>query len=232
MLKIENITKAAIYSDEWQMQRRGKFTSSKIHCLMSERGLGTGAYSYIDQKLGEEMTGHTVSDEDDIEDENTAWGNQYEPKAIEQFHLRNKIQFLVTQKLIHAPNSRYSSTPDAIWVHGLASNQLEYNVSTLEVKCPRKFHRFNKLYRCNTPNDILKTESKYFWQVIDQMENCDSSIGYFAVYHPLYPENCNFKQIQFKKLELWDEFKFLKKRKSEAEQILLKWKKEFMETSA
>jgi hypothetical protein len=125
MLKKENISRVAIYSDEWQLQRRGKFTSSKIFCLMGERGLSSGAYTYIDQKLGEEMTGHCVSDEDDIEDENTAWGNQYEPEAIKQFQIKNKVEFLVTQKLIHAPNSRYSSTPDSIWVHGLASNQEE-----------------------------------------------------------------------------------------------------------
>jgi hypothetical protein len=226
MLKIENISKAKIYSEEWQMCRRGKFTSSRIHNLMAEKGLGTGAFSYIDQKLGEIMTGH-CTDEDDIEDENTAWGNTYEPKAIALFSFKNKVQFLASQKLIHAPDSHFSSTPDAIWVHGLASNEKEYNVSTLEVKCPRKFNRYNKLYRCKEPKDLLKVEPRYFWQVIDQMDNCDSAIGYFAIYHPLYPEQCNFKQIQFKKLELWDEFKKLKQRKAEAASLLLKWKEEF-----
>jgi putative phage-type endonuclease len=229
MLKKENISKAQIYTDDWQQCRRGKFTSSKISCLMGEKGLSSGAYTYIDQKLGEEMTGHVVSeDEMPLDDENTVWGNTYEPKAIELFHSKNKIQFLVTQKLIHAPNTRFSSTPDAIWVHGEASNQLEYNVSTLEVKCPRKFHRFNKLFRCKKPQDLLSAEPKYFWQVIDQMDNCDSAVGYFAVYHPLYPEGCNFRQIQFKKLELWDEFKKLKQRKTDAVNLLLQWKSEFV----
>ncbi len=227
MLKKENISQAKIYTDEWQMCRRGKFTSSKIHCLMSERGLGTGAFSYIDQKIGEEMTGHTVSDEDDIEDENTAWGNLNEPKAILHFHHLNKVNFLVSQRLIHAQNTRFSSTPDAIWVHGEALNQLEYNVSTLEVKCPRKFHRYNKLYRCKTPKDLFNVESRYYWQVLDQMDNCDSAIGYFAIYHPLYPVHCNFKQWQFKKLDLWDDFKKLKQRKNEAVELFIKWKAEF-----
>ncbi len=229
MLHKDNISQAQIYTDEWQQCRRGKFTSSKIHCLMTERGLGTGAHTYIDQKLGEEMTGHVVSEEETpLDDENTVWGNMYEPHAINKFHEVNKIQFLVTQKLIHAPNSRFSSTPDGIWVHGLASNQVEFNVSTLEVKCPRKFHRFNKLFRCKKPLDLLKTEPKYFWQVIDQMENCDSAVGYFAVYHPLYPEGCNFRQIRFKKLELWDEFKLLHKRKEEAVNLMMEWMKEFV----
>lgn len=228
MLKKDHITNAVIYSDEWQMMRRGKFTSSKIHCLMGDKGITDGGLTYIDQKLGEEMTGHSVSDEDDLEDENTAWGNMYEPKAIEIFHIKNNVQFLVTQKLIHAANTRFSSTPDAIWVHGEASNQLEYNVSTLEVKCPRKFHRFNKLFRCKTPTDLYKVDKKYFWQVIDQMDNCDSAVGYFGVYHPLYPEGCNWRQIQFKKIDLWDDFKKLKIRKTEAVNKLIEYKSAFI----
>jgi hypothetical protein len=228
MLKKDHISKAVIYSDEWQLIRRGKFTSSKISCLMSEKGLGAGAFSYIDQKLGELMTGHVVEEEEQVEDENTAWGNQYEPQAIAAFHERNKVQYLVTQRLIHAPDTHFSSTPDAIWVHGLSTNEVEYNVSTLEVKCPRKFHRYNKLYRCLTPQNLLKTDPRYFWQVLDQMDNCDSAVGYFAVYHPLYPADCNFRQIQFKKLELWDEFKRLRQRKQEAVALLQKWMGEFI----
>lgn len=229
MLHKDNISRAEIYTEEWQLCRRGKFTSSKIHCLMTDKGFGSGAFTYIDQKLGEEMTGHVVTEEEiPLDDENTVWGNMYEPHAISKFHELNNIEFLVTQRLIHAPNSRFSSTPDGIWVHGLASNQVEYNVSTLEVKCPRKFHRYNKLFRCKNPSDLLKTEPKYFWQVLDQMDNCDSAVGYFAVYHPLYPATCDFRQIQFRKLELWEEFKFLKKRKNDAVTVLLDWKKDFV----
>lgn len=228
MLLKANISKAKIYTGEWQMCRRGKFTSSKIHCLMGETGFTSGAYTYIDQKLGEEMTGHCVSDEDDIEDENTVWGNMYEPDAIKKFHLLNKVEFLASQVFIHAQNTRFSSTPDAVWIHGEAANELEYNVSTLEVKCPRKFHRFNRLFRCKTPEDLFKSEKKFYWQVLDQMDNCDSAIGFFGVYHPLYPEWCNWRQIQFKKLELWDDFKKLKQRKAEAEKKLLEFKQEFL----
>lgn len=228
MLKKEHITKVELYSEEWQMLRRGKFTSSRIHCLMGEKGISEGGLTYIDQKLGEEMTGHSITDEDEIEDENTSWGNTYEAHAIQRFHIENKVNFLVTQKLIHASNTRFSSTPDAIWVHGEASNEIEYNVSTLEVKCPRKFHRFNKLFRCKTPHDLYKVDKKYFWQVIDQMDNCDSAKGYFGVYHPLYPESCNWRQIEFRKIDLWDDFKKLKQRKSEAEALLLKFKLEFL----
>lgn len=228
MLKKSHITNVSIFSEDWQLLRRGKFTSSRIHCLMGEKGISDGGLTYIDQKLGEEMTGHCVSDDDELEDENTTWGNTHEPDALKRFHLENKVDFLVTQKMIHASNTRFSSTPDAIWVHGEASNQEEYNVSTLEVKCPRKFHRFNKLYRCKTPSDLFKVSRIYYWQVLDQMDNCDSAVGYFGVYHPLYPVNCNWRQIQFKKIDLWDDFKKLRQRKSEAEQKLIEFKLHFL----
>lgn len=195
---------------------------------MGEKGISDGGLTYIDQKLGEEMTGHCVSDDDELEDENTTWGNTHEPDALKRFHFENQVEFLVTQKMIHAANTRFSSTPDAIWVHGEASNQEEYNVSTLEVKCPRKFHRFNKLYRCRTPSDLFKVSKIYYWQVLDQMDNCDSAIGYFGVYHPLYPESCNWRQIQFKKIDLWDDFKKLRQRKLEAEQKLIEFKLHFL----
>ncbi len=228
MLKKENISNIEIYSDEWHQHRLGKFTSSRIHSIMGETINTSGFLTYVDQKVGEEITGHTTAYDEEIEDENTAWGRQYEPFAVNKFGVLHKVQFLVTQKMIYAPNTRFSSTPDGIWVHGEAINQLEYNVSTLEVKCPRKYHRFNKLYRCLTPQDLYKIDKIYFWQVIDQMDNCDSALGYFCAYHPLYPEWCNFRVIEFRKIDLWDSFKLLKERKKVAEQKFHEFKAIFL----
>ena len=229
MLKKENISSIEIYSDEWHQHRLGKFTSSRIHSIMGETPYTSGFLTYVDQKVGEEITGHTTAYDEEIEDENTSWGRQYEPEAINKFGVTNKVQFLVTQKMIYTPNTRFSSTPDAIWVHGEALNQKEYNVSTLEVKCPRKYHRFNKLFRCKTPLDLYKTDKIYFWQKIDQMDNCDSALGYFCIYHPLYPEWCNFRQIEFRKIDLWDYFKKLKERKKLAEEKFHEYKSHFFQ---
>ncbi len=217
MLKIENISKIEIYSDEWHMLRCGKMTSSRISCLMTDKEFAQGAITYIEHKVGESIAGQPSEEEEQLEDENTAWGNQYEPDLIREFQKRNNVQFLATQKLIHAENTRFSSTPDAIWIHSQASNQKEYNVSTFEGKCPRKYHRFLKLYKCKTAIDLYNTDKKYFWQVVDQMDNCDSAIGYFAAYHPMFPPNANYRQIEFKKMELWDYFKLLRQRKLSAD---------------
>lgn len=228
MLHIYHISKVQIYSDEWQLTRRGKLTSSRIFTLMGEKPFTTGAMTYIYHKAGETLTGHITAEDEQFEDENTAWGNTYEPEAIRLFSQTKQIQYLATQKLIHNPNKQYSSTPDAIWIHGVCQNQVEYNVSTLEVKCPRKFHRFIPFQRCRTPAEIKKLSTMFYWQVIDQMWNCGSALGYFMVYHPQFPPQANHRIIEFKKMDLWDDFKLLTQRKEMATQKMEEIKLEML----
>jgi len=219
MLKVSHISNVQIYTHEWDMARLGRFTSSRMNVLMGEKSIrDSGAMTYIYHKVGETITKKSMATEDDIiEDENTAWGRENEPMAIKKFGNKYGIQFLVTQKLILNPETQFSSTPDAIWVHGASVLKAdEYNVSTLEVKCPRKYHKFILLYECKTPADLKSFNKNYYWQVIDQMYNCDWAVGYFACYHPLFPEGKNLNVIEFKKIDMWDEFKKMKNRKEEA----------------
>lgn len=216
MLKKSHISNITIYTKEWDDARCGRGTSSNISNITGDKFTTTDCVSYVYQKAGEMVTGKSTTVEDDvIEDENTAWGREYEPAAIRKFGQIMGIEFLVNQKLIMNPESRFSSTPDAIWVHGQSIlNSDEYNVSTLEVKCPRKYPRFIPLWECKTPESLKKFSKKYYWQVIDQMDNCDSAVGYFACYHPLFPTDTNMSIIEFKKIDLWDDFKKLKERKA------------------
>ena len=231
MLHKSHISNIEIYTPEWDRIRKGRLTSSRIVSLLTEKPLGTGAMSYIYQKAGERVTGYTLADDNEviIEDENTIWGLENEPKALQLFGQAMKLKYLVVQKIIFDPASMESSTPDALWIMDTSVIKEDcYNVATVEVKCPRKYHTFFPLFACDTPEKLKRHERKYYWQVIDQMDNCDSAIGYFAAFHPLYPKGCDFRQIQFKKLELWDEFKKLTERKKQANELLLKWKSEFM----
>lgn len=230
MLKVSHISNIQIYTHDWDMARLGRFTSSRINVLMGEKNIqDSGAMTYIYHKVGELLTKKSMATEDDIiEDENTAWGRENEPMAITKFGLTYGIKFLVTQKLILDPSTQFSSTPDAIWVHGASvMKDDEYNVSTLEVKCPRKYHKFIPLYKCKTPADLKAFNKNYYWQVIDQMYNCDSAMGYFACYHPLFPEGKNLGVIEFKKIDLWPEFKKMKERKDQAVKIFNEIKAEF-----
>lgn len=216
MLKTAYISNIQIYTEDWDRARCGRGTSSNIVNIMGEKFTTSDCVSYVYQKAGELITGKsTALEEDVIEDENTAWGRENEDAAIRKFGQLKGIQYLIVQKLIMNPDSRFSSTPDAIWVHGPSiTKEGEYHVSTLEVKCPRKYPRFIPLWECKTPADLKKFSKKYYWQVMDQMDNCDSAVGYFACYHPLFPVETNMSIIEFKKIDLWDDFKKLKERKA------------------
>jgi hypothetical protein len=215
MLHKNHISNIQIGSEEWHLARLGKITSSKVYNLCSTKEeLTTGALTYIYYKAGEKISGH-LSEDEILEDENIAWGNIYEVPATQLFGQKMGVKFLVVQKLI-IRDENFSSTPDAIWIKGVCENQDEYNVRTVEVKCPKKFHRFIPLYLTKTPADVKKVDPKYFWQVIDQMENCGSAIGYFVAYHPLFPEGKNMNIVEFNKMDLWEDFKFLQRRKAAA----------------
>jgi hypothetical protein len=180
---------------------------------MGEKPLSTGAMTYIYQKVGEELTGQTTAEDDEIEDENTIWGLTNEPLALKAVGNYLGVDYLVTQKLITNPESRFSSTPDALNVVGQSLHAEEYNVDTIEVKCPRKYHKFIPFWKCKTPLDVKKVSSNYYWQVLDQMHNCDSARGYFGAFHPLFPEGANLRVIEFRKMDLWEDFKLLVQRK-------------------
>lgn len=222
MLKRSHISNIQIYTQEWDDIRKGRFTSSKIAELMGDAAITkTAGMGYIYQKAGEKITNKSMADEDEvIEDENTSWGRDNEAAAIKKFGFLKGIQYLVTQKIILDVNSNESSTPDAIWIHGQSVlKDDEYNVSTLEVKCPRKFNRFIPLWECETTEQLRSFSKKYYWQVLHQMRICDSAIGYFACFHPLFPDATNMRIIQFNKIDLWDDFKKMNDRITQANRI-------------
>ena len=213
MLKKFHITNIEVYSDDWHKFRLGKATSSRMHHITGAEGWGKAADTYLYQKVGESLTGQSNDKELDF-DEDLEWGKLYETEAILAFAKKMKIDILVTQKIISDPEGQFSSTPDAIWVHNeCIIDSSEYNVSTAEGKCPRTYHNFIPKFLCKTPMDLYKINKSDFWQTIDQMDQCGAAKGYFFVYHPYFPEGSNLNVIEFRKVELWEQFKLLSARK-------------------
>lgn len=229
MLNKDWISHIEIYSDEWKAARLGKFTSSKMHNLTTKKPLTKDGVSYIYQKVGELVTGQTTCGADDnIENEDVAWGMIHEPAAIHEFGNRMGIKYLVVGKMIHEPRSIFSSTPDAIWViNSSITKENHYNVATVETKCPNRYHTFIPLYKCKTPQELKDENSNYYWQVIDQMDACNASLGYFVVFQPLFNPKSNMRIIEFKKIELLNDFAFLKQRKKQALEIFTQLRTEF-----
>jgi len=231
MLKKSKISHIKIHSDEWHASRLAKFTSSEIHYLM-----GSGFLRYVRLKVGEEITGKSAKGEIDVEA--TRWGGFYEAEAIQKFGRKMGFDFLVVQQLITETGSRFGSTPDFLKVTRISPDETEYEVETGEVKCPPTFDNYLLLFECETPQDLKSAKKEYYWQVLDQMDNCEAIKGHFVCYHPDFRAG-NMGHIVFDKMQMiesskgktfpiYDDLKLLKAQKQKAVQEFEKLRDKLM----
>lgn len=216
MLPIERISHTITHSEDWLKQRLGKITASKFGVIIgekSDKGIFTsGAITHLENLAGEIDTGQPSQDEFFTKD--TDWGNAHEPEAIQYFAKQLNLNVVKnsrgdSQHLI-VLNEKAGATPDALLTKHNEENIFDetgtkMKVFTLETKCPPKHHRYIKLFKCKTPQDLKKTESIYYWQVIFQMLCCDTIVGYFGAYNPNF--SIKGRLIEFKKIDLIDDFK-------------------------
>lgn len=198
MLDKENISKIKPMSEEWLVARRGKLTSSENHLLTSDKFLTTGCLSYLYRKVGELLTNVTSAGE--LCNEQVIHGLMYEAEAIRKFAQVYGFKYVICQQLIALPGTKFGSTPDGIVVLNESLNEQMYNVRTVEVKCPFTYANFIGLALCKTPQDLKRENKEYYWQVLDQMDNCDCMHGYFIAYHPDFKAG-NFHVIEFRKMQ-------------------------------
>lgn len=229
MLKKSNISKIKHNSDEWLEARKGKFTSSEIHFLTSKNFLSDGCLSYIYRKVGEVISNLPARNfGNELNTEATIWGLVNEVDAVKKFAKAKGFEFVICQQLIAIEGTIFGSTPDGIIVHSESTDQAQYNVSPVEVKCPPTFANYIGLAMCRTPQDVKREDSKYYWQMLDQMDNCDSMVGYFVAYHPDFKKG-NLSIVEFRRMQpsgieggkeipfpISRDLKFLKERKEMA----------------
>jgi len=229
MLLKSNVTAFSLPSDEWNTERLAKFTSSEIHSLMGEKGIGVGGYSYIYRKVGEELSGRPAKD--DVLTAATAHGNEYELEGLKLFCERKEVplfdgKYPIIQRLV-TNGERFGSTPDGIWVLNESEDGLSYNVRTIEMKCPYSFDGYIKLWKCKTPVEVKKVEPKYYWQILDQMVVCDCLQGFLGVYQPFFKVG-QLNIVEFRKIDLVPDFKLLIERKNQAVEIFNQVRSELM----
>lgn len=220
MLKKSKISGIKILSDEWHQARLAKFTSSEI-----DRSIGSGFIRYVREKVGEELTGKSAKTE--VDTEATRWGSFYESEAIMKFGRKTGLEFLVTQQLVTEPGSRFGCTPDGLIPIRESPDKTEWEVETVEVKCPPTFANYIGLFECETPMDLKKENSTYYWQCIDQMDNCESLRHHFVAYHPDFKAG-NLKILSFgindpvetskgKTFPVYQDLKLLREKKKQLE---------------
>ena len=178
--------------------RRGKLTSSEIHFLVSDRFMTTGCRSYLFRKVGEMLTNVTATSE--LNTEAIIHGLMNEAVAIDKFARVYELKYVICQQLIAIPGTKYGSTPDGIVVLNESLDEQMYNVRTVEVKCPFTYANYIALALCKTPQDLKAENKEYYWQVLDQMDNCDCMHGYFIAFHPDFKAG-NFHVIEFRKMQ-------------------------------
>lgn len=215
MLKKDWIRKEIVHgTDEWHMGRLARLTASEWYRFMGEKPFTQGAMSYIYDKVGEESTGIPAKDE--ISTASTMWGQDFEEENLRMFMKTKGIEFLVTQRLIAQPDSRFGCTPDGIIVLKESEDKTAYQVETVECKTPPTYNKFISLALCNTPEDVKRVSSAYFYQVIHQMIICDALKGFLSVYHPKFSYG-GFKIIEFRKIDMIPEFTLVTQRMKMAE---------------
>lgn len=211
------------YFDGWLLARLGKFTASKIHTCMRPKGIGDGGLRYIRSRIGEEMTG--VSSEKQILTEDMLWGLKYERDALQRFGELKKLDYLIVQKLISEKGSKFGCTPDALWVMGEDKEKEELTVRTVEVKCYQMDNHI-ACALCSTPAEIKKEDFEAYAQVLMQMLECGSFMGFLCYFNPLFKHG-GFRVIEFKGNDemIMEDLKLLKKRKEEMLEIYEREKK-------
>jgi hypothetical protein len=182
MLKKAYISTVKAGSEYWRVARLAKFTCSEIHYLTYPSGLTEGSISYIRRKVGEELTGKPCREE--FITPATAHGHMHEAAAVRKFGKAQGLQFIIVQQLIVIPGTRFGGTPDGLIVLRESPDGLEYEVETVEVKCPPSFDAYIGLFECETPAALKKENREYYWQVLDQMLICGAKRGHFVLYHP------------------------------------------------
>lgn len=224
MLLKSRISKIEPYTEFWHQEKLGKLSSSEISKVMEDN---KGMLSYIYRKVGEELTG--VPAKNEIQTEATVNGHVFEPIALREYAQANGIKHFVESKLIHGSHEKYCSTPDGLVITAQRTDVDGWDVWPVEAKCPLTYEAFISLYLCETPFDILKVKKDYFWQLMDQIDNCGSLQGIFVVYHPDFVVNGKrglHKAIPFRIMEpsgkefpLKKQLDFLRERKKLAVDI-------------
>lgn len=228
MLLKSRISHIEMHSDEWKSDRIGRlWTSSNAHKMLQKEGLGQTGMNHIILKAAECLSG--VSTETELDTDAVRHGLVYEQANLREFSKVKGITFLVTQKLIYGEGKMSSSTPDGIIVRKESIDQLSYDCSTVETKAYQMLKHV-KCALCETPTELQKADPEGFWQVIDQLNTCDCLNGFISYYHPDLPVNGGgLRIIEFRKVFLIPELKFLNERKRLAFQEFEKVKQKLID---
>lgn len=198
-------------SDEWNEIRRGRFTSSEIHNLMTDgyrdmteaelkarpktgkgssttriyvpERLGDSALTYIKVKVAEILTGTVKQDSYAFP---LVRGTELEPEAVAYFEKQTK---LTCEKVGFVPFGDYAGgSPDRY----VGDNEI------LEVKCPWAIEKQIDYLELTDQWDLKRYSAEYYWQCMANLFFTQRDLCHFITYDPRYPEPYRMTHITIK----------------------------------
>jgi hypothetical protein len=198
----------------------GLIESSHIHLFCRKSGIGKEAIDHIYSKVGEAITG--VSNKRVFGfNEAYDWQVVNEPEAISIFAEKNGIgQILSNLTVKNADNEIFCTMPTGLNL--LIVNQKnpdEYACEPVYCKCPYDQEQFVRFKMLSAASQVKQHFPKYYWRLLDYMDNCNATAATLFVYHPLFPDGGQTHQISFRATLVWEDLYFLKERKAKAAHI-------------
>lgn len=163
-------------SDDWQSDRTGKITASRIKDLTASPQKGKALNALLTQLLAERLTGEPT---ETFVSREMQWGIDNEPSAIACYENETGV-FVVGCGLIDHP---------AISMSGASPDGLVGDDGLIEIKCPNTTTHINTLLTGEVP-------SEYLPQVMWQMACTGRSWCDFVSFDPRMPINLQIKIIR------------------------------------
>lgn len=174
---------------EWQRERLGFFTASRIGDLMKkgrkkDEVFGDTAMSYIykvaaNRLLDRSMVDDDVAFEEYLEDTEVTskairWGVRWEPEARERYAEMMGVEVVECGSIVHKKLSCLSCSPD-----GLVGDD-----GLIEIKCQQP-ETFTKSASAIAKGVALKDINEmHFWQVMAQLAVTEREWCDYVIYHP------------------------------------------------
>ncbi len=185
---------------EWRMLKKGCFSSSEAHRLVthaSKEELPAGAITYVWEKVDEAMT---IGVEDSYSSKAMDDGSEMEPESMEKFMEATgfKVEKYGEDQEFVKLGKDFGSTPDGLIV-GINGG--------VEGKCPKSKTHIFYLDNIKNQEDLKKHRPAYYWQCQTGMLATGRDFWYWFSYCPrMKNENLRLLTIKIERNEADLEF--------------------------
>jgi hypothetical protein len=196
-----------------------KIESRHIHLFM-RRQIGKEAVDHIYAKVAESITG-TTNERYFGFNEAYDWQISNEPAAIKMYGNSISVGKIVSDITIkNKYNPLFCTIPTGLHLKIVnQKNPDEYVAEPIVCKCPYDQDQFVRFRMLKSAEEVKQHFPKYYWRVLDQMDNASSVTAQLVIYHPLFPDGEQYHVIEFEKALVWRDLHFLQSRKLQATDI-------------